>query len=684
MSDPQEKSEFAQFLEAAPVTPAEQTKSEFAAFLEEGQSDQAQTDKERQREIAAGAVNLYRPANKDFAESRDIFLRQQGKRMTGPEAMITRGGNAASMGVLSVVDPTTRENVRIAGEDQPGWSMVGDVGGFAATGGSAIAGGGMKLVPKSGLGKLFGLGALGGAENAFFEATVGESNRQAAGDSAGSAPERLNAFAEGGTNPVAWAAGPAFYGAGRMTGLIKEPASEGQLALADFLGEQSGVSTDDLRITERFLRDKGLRLDGDGRAALSGAIEETGEPLGLSSGLPTRFKDVLVEGFDGNKEAFENAIRSHLRGTTLIGGDESAAIIRNSVNEDLPASREFLSEGLKDTLGSKSRLQAYDDINEQLTQIGREGYEPLLKQRLPEDREAILAQVMNGPGMNKLHEPLRTVAAGEGLDLDTMMGESPLQAAHWMQSKARQLADKSSDAVVSNAMGALRQRLLTGLNAATDGQYDVIRRQYGDTYGNQQALEFGDRFLTKANKDLDIDLMAREFAELSPAQKEAALLSVRDALQSSTGRGAAVNGPRLTKVKEEQVMTALPKVFGEAGEAVADVIRQTNEFVEGRKFVGRFGSDTASNQSIRDSALEAVQPKWRRQLGQVVSDAGSDAGLSLAFGQAVPFQSIQRQTKNFGKWIAGDPEDKLASIARVLEAPVNAGPQNAFAQVSGG
>ena len=38
MSQPQEKSEFAQFLEAAPVTPAEQTKSEFAQFLEIGRA----------------------------------------------------------------------------------------------------------------------------------------------------------------------------------------------------------------------------------------------------------------------------------------------------------------------------------------------------------------------------------------------------------------------------------------------------------------------------------------------------------------------------------------------------------------------------------------------------------------------------------------------------------------------
>ena len=678
-----EKSDFARFLEQPTNPVVDEEESEFAKFLKEGQPETAQTDLERQREIARGAVNLYRPANKDFAESRDIHLRQKGKRITGPEALVVRGGNAVGLGLPAIFDKNSKEAVRIAGEDQPGMALTGDVLGFAAGGGNVIADAGMKMIPKSGIPKFLGLGAVGAAENAAFQSTVGESNQFAAGQSSGSLGERAGAFADGASDPLAWLGGPAAYGLGRMTGLIKEPLNDNALALAEILEARSGtrINPDDLRVFERFLRDKGVTLDGESLGHLGNLQDEASElgPSGvLSSGLPVRLKDALPEVLNGNKETLKNSIRSQLRGTTLLGGDESAEIIRKSVNEDLPASREFLSEGLRDTLGNKSRLQAQDDINSQLTQIGREGYEPLLNAPVSDEARQALDKVLSGPGMNKLYEPLRTVAAGEGLNLDSMLKAQPMRAAHWMQSKARQLADRSSDAVMSNAMGALRQRLLNGLNEASGGQYDIVRKQYGDEFGNLQALEFGDRFLTKANKDLDIDLMAREFEELSPTQKEAAMLSVRDALQSSTGRGTAINGPRLTKVKEEQVLTALPKVFGETGNDLARIIQQTSDFVDDRKFVGRFGSDTASNQSMKEMALESVQPKWRRRLGQVVSDAGSDAGLSAFFGSPVPFQTIQRQTKNLGNLISGNPEGKLASIARVLEAPIQPIPNNAL------
>ena len=675
------KSDFARFLEQPTNPVVDEEESEFAKFLKEGQPETAQTDLERQREIARGAVNLYRPANKDFAESRDIHLRQKGKRITGPEALVVRGGNAVGLGLPAIFDENSKEAVRIAGEDEPGMALTGDVLGFAGGGGKVVADMGMKMIPKSGIPKLLGLGAVGAAENAAFQSTVGESNAFAAGESSASLGERANAFVDGATEPLAWAGGPLVYGAGRMTGLIKEPLNDNTLALAEILEARSGtrINPDDLRVFERFLRDKGVTFDSESLGRLGNLQDEASElgPSGVfSSGLPVRLKDALPEVLNGNKETLKNSIRSQLRGTTLLGGDESAEIIRKSVNEDLPASREFLSEGLRDTLGNKSRLQAQDDINSQLAQIGREGYEPLLNAPVSDEARQALDKVLSGPGMNKLYEPLRTVAAGEGLNLDSMLKAQPMRAAHWMQSKARQLADRSSDAVVSNAMGALRQRLLNGLNKASGGQYDIVRKQYGDEFGNLQALEFGDRFLTKANKDLDIDLMAREFEELSPTQKEAAMLSVRDALQSSTGRGTAINGPRLTKVKEEQVLTALPKVFGETGNDLARIIQQTSDFVDDRKFVGRFGSDTASNQSMKEMALESVQPKWRRRLGQVVSDAGSDAGLSAFFGSPVPFQTIQRQTKNLGNLISGNPEGKLASIARVLEAPIQPIPNN--------
>jgi hypothetical protein len=456
---------------------------------------------------------------------------------------------------------------------------------------------------------------------------------------------------------------------GGTVGLVANPLNAKQQAsstvLDGLLGEGT-VSPDDLRVLQRFLKDNGASLDSIRLRPVNELLDDGVIPRSESLSLPVRLKDVLVK----EAEGLRNPIQRQLRGTSGAG-DEGADIIHKAIDEDLPKAREFLKGGLKDTLGSQSRLSAMDDVQGRLSEIGKEGYQPLLGQDLPEESKAVLSDVLNGPGMNKLHEPLRTVAAGEGLDLDAMMKANPLEAAHWMQSKARQLADRSSDAVVSNAMGSLRQRLLNGLNAATDGQYDVIRRQYGDEFGNLQALEFGDRFLTKANKDLDIDLMAREFSELSPNQQEAALLSVRDAIQSSTGRGKASSGPRLTKVREEQVQTALPKVFGKDGENVSDLIQETDDFVQSRtRLDTRPGSQTAPLGEDIEFAKNTAVPPMRRKIGNLIRDAATDVGVSTAFGNAVPFRLLRSGGQSLGDFIGGDPNKKMNQLAKLLEAPI--------------
>jgi hypothetical protein len=457
---------------------------------------------------------------------------------------------------------------------------------------------------------------------------------------------------------------------GGTLGALSRPLNNKQQQVSTVLDgvlDEGAVTPDGLRTFDRFLRDNGLTLNDIPRDRINELIESANNLGSDALSLPIRLKDVLVEEFEG----LRNPIQRQLRGTSG-SGDQGADIIHKAIDEDLPEARNYLKGSLENTLGDQSRLSAMDDIQGRLTEIGREGYEPLLRSKLTPEGEAALAQVLEGPGMNKLYEPLRTVAAGEGLDLDRMLQDRPLEAAHWMQSKARQLADRSSDAVVSNAMGSLRNRLLSGLNEATGGQYDVVRRQYGDEFGNLQALEFGDRFLTRANKDLDVDLMAREYAELSPSQKEAALLSVRDAIQSSTGRGRATAGPRLTKVREEQVLTALPKVFGEDGDKITDLIQQTDDFVSSRRAIDtRSGSQTAPlGEDIEFAQNTAIRP-LRRKVGNLVRDAATDIGVSTAFGNAVPFRLLRSGGKSLGDFIGGDPNRKMNELAKLLEARID-------------
>lgn len=652
--------------------------------------------KARQRELNKGN-NPFGPAGRDRAESRDLHLELEGKTRTGPEAMMVRGINGFALGIPSAVNEDFRAEIATAGAERPGWALAGDVAGFGAGGGKIIASAGAKVLPKAFVPKMVGLGALGAGENAVYEATVGESNRQAAGQSDGTVNERLGAGADGARNPFAWAAGPVVGGA--IEGgarLFRGAESSSQLSsVLNGVLDDGAVSPDGLKGLERFLRNEGVTLDSVSIDRINSAVNSVLESGADAAALPVRLKDILIEALDGPSGQLGNAVQKQLRGTVVAGGD-GAKTITNAIDQDLPASREYLQGGLQDNLGSQSRLSASDDIGERLSEIGREGYAPLL-QAGPTTQEgaAALLEVLNGPGMLKagngsstLLQPLKTMAAGEGIDLNRFIAERPLEAAHWMQSKARKLAD-SADPTIRSAFTSLRKRLLVGINKASPG-YDDVRRAYGDEFGNEQALAFGDKFLTKAGQDLDIDIMAREFAELSPSQQEAALLSVRDALQSSTGRGRAVNGPRLTRVTEEQVMTALPKVFGEAGDRVAATIQKTDDFVQSRLRVdSRRGSPTATNQEAAQYAKDTVMPPWRQKLGQAIENAASDTGVSAAFGHFVPFRTLRATSGAIGRKISGNPDGKMNDLASLLEAPVspNRAPTpspNALAAPAGG
>lgn len=463
------------------------------------------------------------------------------------------------------------------------------------------------------------------------------------------------------------AAAPKIVGAARSRG-------DGRSQLGNLLEgtiEPGSVSAEGIKALDRFLIDNQIRLNDDTVRRLQNVRNQFLEGGASAGSLPMRFKDILIEGLDGGNGQFRQALETHLRGTAVIGG-KGGQTVMGAVDADLPAAKTALGQSFDSTLGDQSRLGALDDIQEKLRQIGREGYEPLL-QAGPVSQEGAdaLNAVLNGPGMSKLYQPLETIAAGEGVDLAKMLKERPVEAAHWMQSKARQLSERSSDNVTSSAFTALRKRLLTGLDEATGGQYNAVRKQYGDEFGNQEALEFGDRFLTKASKDLDVDMMAREFEGLSERQKEVALLSVRDAIKSATGRGGQGSGPRLTRVREEQVTDALRRVFGDAGDTVASAIGKVDDFVGSRKRIDpRNGSPTASNQEAAKAARGNVQPGWRRKVGGALESVASDSAMSSAFGAPAPLSTVRNVLGSIGKGISGDPSKGLNALAELLEAPV--------------
>lgn len=430
------------------------------------------------------------------------------------------------------------------------------------------------------------------------------------------------------------------------------------------------IDQESIKLLERFLKTEDRVLDDVTLRRLQSVIQDGSGVNAEAGSLPTRFKDVLVDQVDGPSDNLQKRIYDQLKGTAAQPGGVGQVVF-DSIDADLPASRDYLKQALRSRLGERSLLQSYDDIGAELQQIGREGYEPLLKAG-PQSQEGVeaLNEVLAGPGASKLFEPLRTIAAGEGIDLDTMLASRPLEAAHWMQSKARQLATSGSDEAQKQGYKALRTRLLTAINKAAPG-YDDVRKQYGDAFGTEQALEFGRRFLNQATRDLDVDLMARDFENLSPSQKEAALLSVRDTLLSEATKGRSGQAPRLTRLDTEQTTQALRRVFGDVGDDVANEIEKTSAFVQSRRAIDpRNGSQTTPLGEAVESARGNVQSTARRKIGGAFKSVGGDAGWSSAFGGVAPVNSMQAAMRGLGNAIEGDPSRKMKKLAELLETPI--------------
>jgi len=574
-------------------------------------------------------------------------------------------------------------------DDHPVSSTVGSLLGFVGPGGLIAEGGGRlaKAVPQaSGQGaaylqRLLGLGVLGATENAAYEATTGVSNRGAEQGRDVGFSEAATMAKDGFLDPLAWAAGPAasaLFRGGRRA-LTGNWTNQGQKEAASQIGnilegtiEPGAVTPDGVKGMVNLLRNAGITLDDNALSKLQMSIQNLGQSSGKAGALPTRLKDVLVNALDGPENHFSDQLNDILRGVSVRGG-KPAGIVHKAADQDIGASRDALRTQIESTLGSQGKLEASDQIGERLAQIGTEGYEPILKAG-PQSQEGLeaLQSVLSTPGSSRVMRDLKDVADAEGVPLAQMMAQRPLEAAHWMQSRARELSE-TQDATARRAFRGIRQRLLTAINKASPG-YDAVRKQYGDEFGNQQALEFGDKFLSRASRDMDVDIMAREFSNLSENQKEAALLSVRDVLNSSIGKGQTGGAPRLSQAGSDQVKNALRQVFGEKGDAVAKSIEDIGGFVANRQdILSKRGPRSTPDKFLAQRAADTVMPSWRRRVGGFMSDMATDAAASSALGNPTPFMAARRLADKTGKAIMGNPDAKLQSLVSALEAKVKNG-----------
>lgn len=466
---------------------------------------------------------------------------------------------------------------------------------------------------------------------------------------------------------------------GLVTALIN-PVSKEASALSDVLDgvidTNGAVSPDGLRTLERFLSDMGVPLDDVTLGRINSVIQDYSQAGSKSFTLPMRIKDVLVEALDGGSGKIREAIKSQLRGTQAMG-EEGGATIQQSVDEDYAAARQGMYDQYGVRLGQKRRIDSEEGTLAELRKIGEEGYEPILSQGPTTYQGArSLDEVLNGPGMQsgELMTPLKQYANAEGFELVDFIKQNPLKAAHWMQSKARELVDSGQ-----KQYAKLRERLLGAIEDAAPG-YNEIRKKYGDEYGNLEALDFGDRFLTNAGKDFEIDKMARAFKELSPAQKRVALLSVRDVLRTATGKGKGTTPPRTSKVGEEQVKEALETVFGARGARVAQDIEKLDDYLYLRTGadIRRRGSQTAPLGEDIKTATTRVQSPFRRKVGNFITGLAGDAALTST--GLPPINVMRRGAVSVGRWVGGDQNRKLNAFATLLEAPIKRAQQRVATQ----
>jgi hypothetical protein len=346
--------------------------------------------------------------------------------------------------------------------------------------------------------------------------------------------------------------------------------------------------------------------------------------------------------------------------------DSSPTIVRDAAQEMRGSQVQFLDESANRNLGDKSRGASRADVEENLRQIGEEGYSPIVKQPADPARAKTIQNVLNGPGMNELGRPLRQIAAGEGVDIDTMIAKRPIEAAHWMQHKARLLAAENEGTTLGNAYNAMRSRILTTIDdlKAPDGQtYAQIRARYGDEAGIKDALTAGDRFGAIVRNPDGANRFIEAFKGATPEQQAAQLASIRDWAQSKLRGGGEEGAARMSELQNIAVLDTLDKL-GVQGKALADDIRAVRDE---ERFLGGFypksESATANNMSAMAQGADIYS---RPGASSLPTNALADGALMASGLSGAPILTAMRQGPKLYRGIMQPRRSTREDMTRVL------------------
>jgi hypothetical protein len=491
----------------------------------------------------------------------------------------------------------------------------------------------------------------------------------------GSLEERAKAGATGGV------VGGAF--GGLLSTVIPRDIPLSDVLNTELFGTK--VSRPVLKTIERMLVDAGVPANRVEAGVVN--IRQRLQSGQVGAGLPTRFKDELVKEFGDSARGVSEAIETQIRGGAARSGSASDTAVRRAVSEDNAAARELFSRSVDQFAGSTSRPELRGQAIGQLEEIVESRYKPILAAGIADPaKQQALVGVLAQPRMQSLASELAEDAEREGIDLAALIARNPAEAAHWMQSKARQLADDKGKISITGrvipdrTMSNRRQDILNALEDAVPG-YRETRKEYGDKFGVMQAMNFAKGFLTRAKDDVAVADMAEEFADMSEAQKQMALASLRSVVTGSAENvryvdpELATGALRTAEIGKEPVLKALSEVFGDQGTKLADDIKAIVSRTDANRRINpqATGSDTVPKAQAIKKAIENTRGPVQRFVGSVFGGMPLDVGASMVAGVPAPLASARAGIQGAGKMADNRAMSTVDKVTELLLSQPQAG-----------
>jgi hypothetical protein len=418
---------------------------------------------------------------------------------------------------------------------------------------------------------------------------------------------------------------------------------------------------------ERILVNSNIPRD---RIALGLAriVEGLKSPVDGKSGRPPSISMLLKREFrDEFPEVATNLDLVRLeRRLSRIRGDASPTIIREAVKDVRGSQASFLTESATRNVGATTRNATRKDMEAALSEFGEEGYQPIVSQRAEPQRARTIQDVLNGPGMNELGRPLRQIAAGKGVDIDTMIAQRPIEAAHWMQHKARLLAEENDGTTLGTAYNDMRNRILATIDdlKTPDGKtYKELRTDYAETAQIGKSLKAADQFGALVRNPEKATTFIENFKAATPAQQQAQLASIGDWALSKLRVGGEEANARMAELQSAGVLDTLDKL-GEQGKALADDIRAIrDEEFDLQTFYPKAESATASNAVALAQGADVYS---RPGASSLPVNALADAALMGSGLAAAPIMTAMRQGPKLYRGIMQPRTATREDMTRVL------------------